>query len=167
LVITKLGDLGETDFFNGERVKKTDPRIGFLSDFDFFVCVLGVFIYYVKKSGGNFEILESLQDFFMKLPSLMFDKKLTCNLMEVENWAKILEEEVRKIEEKTGKIKSFIKPRGNFVFCFGNLARSSARKLELKFWEIKESYKLNEIFGVFLNRVSDFLFVFTIQNGRD
>jgi len=58
-----------------------------------------------------------------------------------------------------GPLTSFILPGGNGLSAHLHVARSVSRRVERHYWAIKDGFDLKPLFGLYLNRLSDLLFI--------
>ena len=167
-IYTRGGDLGETSLVSGNRVLKGDERIDLYGELDELHSRLGVICAHLDK-----EILfQQCCDFLHHLQSAVFDlgSNLAC---EAENRAayklpqisaefiKDMEEEIDRMEHELPPLKNFILPGGTLAAASVHLARTGARSVERKLirfhHQTKEAIPENGL--IFLNRMSDYLFV--------
>ena len=90
----------------------------------------------------------------MKLPEL--------HLSDIEE----LEKEIDRMDEALPALKSFILPGGHPVVSYIHIARCVCRRCERLVTHLSEETSVNESIAVYLNRLSDYLFVlsrFTAQ----
>jgi len=71
----------------------------------------------------------------------------------------VLEKEINRLSEKTNKLDQFVIPGKNILEAQMHLARTSARKTERIFFAVNEQRSLCQNAAVYLNRLSDYLFV--------
>jgi len=145
-IYTKAGDCGETGLCNGERVKKTDPRVVACGDVDELSCVLGEVL-----SMGENEILVQVQKDLFNVGSILAEAKVDADF-EV-SW---LEGKIDELEEKLPQLTDFILPGGNSKSAKLHTARAVCRRAERSCLRIPNPNK--EILQ-YLNRLSDLLFV--------
>lgn len=144
-VTTKKGDGGETDIFN-KRIKKTDNIIKLIGKLDTIIAIAGV----VKNNSSLYSELDNIQELIKKcLNNLSYGKDLDKEIIDV------LEKELEKWEEKVENIKGFIKPKGSSSLI--HFLRAYIREAEIFAWESK----YNNL-AVFLNRLSDYVFLLAI-----
>jgi len=167
-IYTKTGDKGETALVSGTRVSKAHERIDLYGELDELNSRLGVSAALMEK-----EIrLQRISEFMHSIQSSIFDlgSQLACEAEKREGFQlpKIsqefitdLEEEIDRLDHELPPLKNFILPGGSETSAQLHLARTQARKVERKLIHFLESSKEEspENAAVFLNRLSDYLFV--------
>jgi cob(I)alamin adenosyltransferase len=167
-VYTKTGDSGETGLVSGNRTPKSDIRIDLYGELDELNSRLGIC---ASQLTQDLEF-QQIVNFVHHIQSAIFDlgSNLAC---EVENRAKFnlpqlsdefisdLEFEIDKMDSDLAPLKNFILPGGSVVAATIHVARTNARTVErkiIKYFKVtKEELPENSI--IFLNRLSDYLFV--------
>jgi cob(I)alamin adenosyltransferase len=71
----------------------------------------------------------------------------------------LLEKEIDKMNEVLPEMRNFILPGGHTTVSYCHLARCVCRRAERNVIHLHESEYVNEMVIVYLNRLSDFLFV--------
>ena len=80
----------------------------------------------------------------------------------------MLEREIDKMNTKLSPLKSFILPGGTKSSSFLHLARTITRRCERSLVELDSKEKINSEIIIYINRLSDFLFVAArIENMKD
>lgn len=163
---TKTGDQGETGLVSGNRTLKSDLRIDLYGELDELNSRIG---FSCSLMSAEFkEIIE----FLHLVQSAIFDlgSNLACevenrekfNLPQVSNEFVIeIETEIDKLDSKLLPLKNFILPGGCLAASSIHLCRTNTRSVERKLVHyhqvIGEELPDNSI--IFLNRLSDYLFV--------
>lgn len=175
-IYTKTGDRGETSLGNGQRVKKSDPRIWLGGEIDELNSILGVASSFVK-SKETFKILENIQrDIFIigtiisgSNSTVLFAEKL-CLHRTVENTHAYLSKRVTEFEKTIDfldknliPLRNFILPGGTAGASFLHLARSVCRRAERRLVEAEEK---DSGILIYLNRLSDLLFILARNENR-
>lgn len=163
---TKTGDEGETGLVSGNRTLKSDLRIDLYGELDELNSRIG---FTCSLMGNDFK---NSYDFLHLVQSAIFDlgSNLAC---EVENRSKFnlpqisdefvleIEKEIDKLDSNLPPLKNFILPGGCLISSSIHLCRTNTRSVERKLVHyhqvIGEELPVNSI--VFLNRLSDYLFV--------
>ncbi len=166
-VYTRTGDKGETSLVSGTRISKANMRISLYGDVD----ELNSHIGYMRSLMPQ-EDFESLPEFFDRVQSTLFDlgSKLAC---ESSLWEKYklpdvkvetietMESHIDRLDEKLVKLKNFVLPGGTQLAAYTHIVRTECRKVERKLIEFGENTQSCPENAVqFLNRLSDFLFVY-------
>lgn len=152
-IYTKGGDGGETGLLN-KRLSKSSRVIDTIGTLDELNSFLGVVI-----SGGvrkDVEIsLQKTQEDLFNIGSILAGKKIKFGKSKVNR----LEKEIDVLEEKLPKLKNFIFPGGEKSASLLFFARAVSRRLERSVVVLSEKEKLQPILKVYLNRLSDYLFM--------
>ncbi len=167
-ITTKTGDKGFSGLYNGKRLKKSDKLFSLLGDIDELSSFLGWTkseIVFLKK--GDFEFFEGLllkiQDDLYKIMSFVgFEFKYPKTISSLnEDDTKFLENTLSDFMDKIREIKEFVRPGKGKISSMFHFARAICRRAERSFVSIcKKDKGLIEL--IYLNRLSDLLFVFAI-----
>jgi len=176
-ISTKTGDNGYTSLFGGQRVKKSDIFVAVLGELDEFNSFLGLAKcgakngLFVGEIDGFFEILEKTQGDIYRIMAVVgnkFEPVLSATPVD-ESDISYLEERIENFEKIYGKIDKFVKPGENEISSRIHVARSVCRRAERAFVRLldivtleEESQKNAENILVYLNRLSDLLFLMAI-----
>ncbi|MEK9166926.1 MAG: cob(I)yrinic acid a,c-diamide adenosyltransferase [Patescibacteria group bacterium] len=145
-ITTKKGDRGETDLYDGRRVRKSDSRIAALATIDELNSHMGLAI-----SLGGDEFLEVIQNDLFVLGSIIANPKSKENM--TENLT-ILEDRATELEATIPPLKNFILPAGETLACQIHIARSVCRRAETQL-----AKDLDVSCCAYINRLSDYLFL--------
>ena len=145
-IYTRGGDKGETSLGDGSRVSKLDPRVAAIGDVDELNSLVG-------WAGGLERVQNELFDVGADL-SVPFG---------VEDRLRITEEAVGRLEQEIDdanaalpELKSFVLPGGTERATRLFLARAVCRRAERAVLAVPDT---NPLAAVYLNRLSDLLFV--------
>jgi cob(I)alamin adenosyltransferase len=162
-IYTKTGDNGETSLIGGKRVPKNHARIEAYGTIDELNSIIGMV--------RNFIIIEDL-DIFANIQNKLFNIG-SCFAVEREGsryaipeLEGISNEDINALEQKIDEyakdlpnLKGFILPAGSEIISWLNIARTVCRRAERKALEIDNIKSDCNNCLIFLNRLSDFLFV--------
>jgi cob(I)alamin adenosyltransferase len=157
-IYTRGGDRGETSLGDGSRVSKLDPRIAAYGAVDELNSQLGVVLALAELTDELREPLEQIQnDLFdvgadLSVPVGGDDERLRISQGQVDK----LEGLCDRFNETLPELKSFVLPGGTEAAARLHVARTSARRAEIAALEAD----VNPLARVYLNRVSDLLFIF-------
>lgn len=161
-IYTKTGDDGTTSLIGGKRVLKSDLRIEAYGTVDELNSWIGL-INAESHEEDLKSLLEGLQDqLFVIGSNLALDPdkgeiKLPCiSEADVHN----LEKKIDFMSENLPPLKNFILPGGTSQISHIHIARCVCRRAERASIRASEEGNLPKIIILFLNRLSDFLFVF-------
>lgn len=164
-IYTRTGDAGETGLGDGTRVRKTHPRIVSYGCVDELNSVLGV----VLTSPLPDEIVAWIRhiqndlfdvgaDLCVPLPDAGKEPEhpqLRVSAPQIEQ----LEHWIDAATDRLQPLTSFILPGGTTAAAFLHLARTVCRRAEIEVLRLTEIERLNRQAAIYLNRLSDFLFV--------
>jgi cob(I)alamin adenosyltransferase len=162
-IYTKGGDRGTTSLIGGRRVPKYHSKIEAYGTVDELISYIGLLRDYYKNDYYK-ELLISIQDKLMVCSALL---AADCDGCEDElpklktKDITVLEKEIDKMEESLPPLKSFILPGGNPVVSYCHIARTVCRRAERITIKVAEEFKVDDLVIKYLNRLSDFFFVFS------
>ena len=162
-IYTKAGDKGQTSLIGGKRVPKNHDRIEAYGTVDELISYIGL-LRDLLADTSHHDKLVLIQDRLMRAASILAagDQKFQNDLPEIfENDIEFLEEEIDKMEAETEPLKSFILPGGNSIISFCHISRTVCRRAERRVVGLKDISVRDEVVIRYLNRLSDFLFVFS------
>jgi cob(I)alamin adenosyltransferase len=158
-IYTKTGDDGGTSLANNIRTHKTSPIIDAIGAVDEANSAIGMATEYYN------DIIEKIQnDLFDLGADLAGSKSMT-----------ISQDRVTYLENIIDDYNEHLEPLNSFVLPTGSLhnARTIVRRAERSVWvaiEIHESnndFKINRNIPIYLNRLSDLLFVMARYHNKD
>jgi cob(I)alamin adenosyltransferase len=149
----------ETVLLNGQRVSKNDPLIHFVGAADELNSHLGLVKALLNDSDTR-QFIEEIQKNIMKMMSHISD---TANDKYVftENEPACLEREIDRLTALLPKRSQFVLPGRDVVDAQIHIARTVARRAERFFTAVNEQRTLCRNAGVYLNKLSGYLFVLT------
>jgi cob(I)alamin adenosyltransferase len=162
-IYTGGGDLGETGLFGGGRVSKDHLRVEAYGAVDELNAFLGL-----ARSAGLPDDLEALaarlqDELFAVGADLATPEGTTARSDRVvrlkEGAAKALEPEIDRLEAHLPPLKTFILPGGSPAGAALHAARTVCRRAERRVVTLKRKEKVSASAIVYLNRLSDLLFV--------
>jgi len=169
-VYTKTGDKGTTSLIGGKRVPKNHQRIEAYGTVDELIAFLGLLRDQVNNSDHQSMIIK-IQDDLMICASILASDCENCEVKipKLSNdkivW---LETEIDKMEIRLPKLSKFILPGGHPAVSTCHISRTICRRTEREVLRIEDIDKIPSDVLIYLNRLSDFLFVFsrllTIEN---
>ncbi len=167
-IYTKTGDQGETSLFGGARVKKFNLRIDAYGTVDELNSYIGL-IRDQKIDKESFKALIEIQNNLFTLGAMLATPsaketlksgKDRLQIPKIENTEiHFLETEIDRMNESLQPMKSFILPGGNTLVSFCHIARCVCRRAERITVELNENETINSNLLIYLNRLSDYLFV--------
>lgn len=166
---TKTGDDGYTSLIGGTRVPKYHLRIESYGTVDELNSYIGL-ISCQEIDEKDRLMLKEIQDRLFTIgSSLAADPEKSkmkipdLHLKDIE----LLETEMDRMEANLPQLKHFILPGGNNAVSFCHLARCVCRRAERITIELSEMSFVEEKVKIYLNRLSDYLFMLARKIGYD
>ncbi len=159
-IYTKKGDQGYTSLFGGKEVKKNNIRLHAYGTVDELNSALGIALAHNVSSSGK-KILTELQDQLFVLGAdlaTLPTKKTKIDRIHIGHVEK-LEVWIDQLEEDLPPLTTFILPGGAPAGANLHFARTVCRRAERFTADLLESEEVNQFCLVYLNRLSDLLFV--------
>ncbi|HVV83885.1 MAG TPA: cob(I)yrinic acid a,c-diamide adenosyltransferase [Kofleriaceae bacterium] len=166
-VYTKGGDAGQTSLIGGERVSKANARIDAYGTLDELNAAMGLVRTALEGSAAR----EHLAPIVHRIQNEIFNlgAELACG--DAETRAKLpriearhvdaLERDIDAVNDSLAPLRSFVLPGGGWVSSYMHLARTICRRAERLVVALAASGEdVGEQAVVYLNRLSDALFVF-------
>ncbi|WP_150277693.1 cob(I)yrinic acid a,c-diamide adenosyltransferase [Halopseudomonas salina] len=155
---TRTGDTGQTGLADGRRIEKDHPRIEAMGSVDELNSLLGVLIADLQA--------QHLTDFCSVLAPVQHRLFDLGGELAVPGHDIIGESDVTDLEELIDgynadlePLKNFILPGGSRCVASAHLARSVCRRAERRYLSLANKETVNEQARIYLNRLSDLLFV--------
>lgn len=167
-IYTKTGDKGKTSLFGGTRVPKYHLRIEAYGTVDELNSYIGL-IRDQKIDPHTTEILLKIQNELFTLGSMLATppekeilksgkERLNINKVSEESVA-LLENEIDLMNESLPPMSHFILPGGHTTVSFCHIARCICRRAERITTQLSDESTINPKILVYLNRLSDYLFM--------
>ena len=175
-IYTKTGDLGDTSLFSGKRVRKNNIRIDSYGTIDELNSYLGL----IRDHTDDKKVQENLIRIQSKLftlgamlatPGEKGDAKEKKSRLQIEligpGDISHLENEMDRMNETLPEMTHFILPGGHPALSFCHVARCVCRRAERKTVELHDLEGVDPQILVYLNRLSDYLFVLARKLTKD
>ena len=162
-VYTKKGDKGKTGLIGGTRVLKSSLRIDSYGTVDELNSYIGLLRDNVLSEDFKKELI-FIQDRLFTLGSWLASdpEKSKMVLPELKNEdIETLEKSIDKMEEELEPMKFFVLPGGHQTVSFCHIARCVCRRAERLVVALDAEVTQNPVIIAFLNRLSDYLFVYS------
>ena len=162
-IYTRTGDGGETGLADGSRISKDHPRAQAVGDVDEANCAIGVALLHIVDEGAR-GMLGAIQNEMFDLgadlatPGEDFAPS-EMSLRIVQSQIDRLEREIDCINADLEPLRSFILPGGGGGSAGLHLARAIVRRAERSAIAAAREVSLNPLALIYLNRLSDHLFV--------
>ncbi|MCP3104039.1 cob(I)yrinic acid a,c-diamide adenosyltransferase [Myxococcus sp. K15C18031901] len=161
-IYTKSGDAGETGLFGGGRVAKDDERVDAYGEVDELNATLGMARAFSLPQELD-AMLQRLQDQLFTVGAVMATPtgtKASSYIPELKAaWAEDMEHAMDRFDTELSKMTHFILPGGTQGAAALHLARTVCRRAERRAIPLLRDGKIPQDVVVFLNRLSDLLFV--------
>jgi cob(I)alamin adenosyltransferase len=158
-IYTRGGDRGETSLGDGSRVPKLDCRIAAFGTVDELNSLLGVALVA--------DVTDELRGVLERVQNELFDvgadisvpfgvaDRLRVSQSQIDS----LEADCDRFNADLPELKSFVLPGGSEAAALLHVARAVCRRAERDVLEAAEEVDLNPLVPVYLNRLSDLLFI--------
>ena len=159
-IYTKTGDGGDTALGDGERVLKDSLRVTAYGNVDELNASVGIITLY-----ANTELKRKLKNIQNDLFDIGADlcvpisEKNKDRLRLSTNQIETLELEIDEMNSILEPLNSFVLPGGCRPATFLHMARTICRRAERSVVSLRSQEKINDNTLVYLNRLSDWLFV--------
>jgi cob(I)alamin adenosyltransferase len=158
-IYTRGGDAGETSLGDGSRVSKLDRRIVAYGTVDELNAAIGVVV------AG--ECPRDIRGVLMRVQNELFDLGADLSVpLEHEGRLRTTQERIEALEAdcdrfnaELSELKSFVLPGGSEASARLHVARTLCRRVEREALAASLEHELNELTLVYLNRLSDLLFI--------
>ncbi len=154
-IVTRSGDGGETGLADGSRVGKDSPRIAAIGDVDELNAWLGLLTTEDVGADDAALILEIQHHVF----DLGGELAIPGSNMITATVVKKLETRIEAINADLPPLKNFVLPGGNRAAACCHVARTVCRRAERSVRSLARTEATNPTGLMFLNRLSDLLFV--------
>lgn len=159
-IYTRTGDDGTTGLVGGKRIAKTDPLMAAIGDVDELNAAIGL-----ARCAPMPEVLDA---WLARLQNALFDlggelaspeegrhavRRLTFSIIED------LEKSMDEMTESLPPLRNFVLPGGAEAAARLHLARTICRRAERTVGNLSKDPSMRDVIPVFLNRLSDWLFV--------
>jgi cob(I)alamin adenosyltransferase len=162
-IYTRGGDAGETTLGDMSRVSKTDPRIVAYGTVDELNSAIGL-----ARSGADSHTFDK---WLAAIQNDLFDVGADLCVPESDppperaplratpEQVARLEHWIDEVNERLSPLTSFVLPGGSEAAARLHLARAVCRRAEIEVLRLKERESVNDQVAIYLNRLSDLLFV--------
>jgi cob(I)alamin adenosyltransferase len=162
-IYTRTGDSGETGLADGSRIGKDHPRAQAVGDVDEANCAIGAALLHIEDEGAR-GMLGAIQNEMFDLGADLATPgedfaPTEMSLRIVQSQIDRLEREIDCINAGLEALRSFILPGGGGGSAELHLARAIVRRAERSAVAAARDVSLNPLALIYLNRLSDHLFV--------
>lgn len=157
-VYTRTGDQGQTSLVGGARVSKASLRVDAYGDVDELNCVIGLARALTQEEAIDEPLALIQNDLFTLGADLASPSDVEVPRIE-ESFTSRLEQLADGFLRELEPLKEFILPGGCEAGAVLHLARTVARRAERRVVGLSEKEQVNPESIVYLNRLSDLLFI--------
>lgn len=168
-VYTKTGDKGTTALLGGARVPKHHIRIESYGTVDELNAYIGLIRDQAIHESYQNELIE-IQDRLFTLGAILAtqpEKKNVKIPQLSEQDISFLEQKIDEMDEKLPPMKNFVLPGGHTTVSFIHIARCVCRRAERLTVQLSELEEVPELVLIYLNRLSDYLFMLSRKVAQD
>ena len=166
-IYTRTGDDGTTGLVDGSRISKTDARLHAIGEVDETNSALGLAVHALEVDGDSPALVAALRrvqnDLFdlgadIATPGESFEPS-PMELRIIQTRIDWLEAAIDAANESLPPLTSFILPGGSAPAAHLHLARAISRRAERALVAASHDVAINPRAVIYLNRLSDYLFV--------
>ena len=154
-VITKKGDDGSTGMGDGSRVSKSSSLIVAIGELDELNSWIGL-LSSLKELEGKKEFLLSVQNRLFDIGGILTTKS---DISLKADYLKDLEDQTNDINKELPHLKNFVLPGGGLESSVIHISRTVCRRAERTLINANKNKTVEKSCLIYLNRLSDFLFV--------
>lgn len=163
-IYTGGGDKGKTSLGTGERLLKSSPRITVIGKVDETNAAIGIARLYATQNIQE-DLSHTQHDLFDLGADLCIPEGAALKITESQCvW---LEKRMDQMNKDLAPLKSFVLPGGSPGAAHLHLARTIARDAERALTGLMQTEEINPYTLIYLNRLSDFLFVCARQQNNE
>lgn len=171
-IYTKTGDKGSTSLFGGKRVQKHHLLVEAYGTVDELNAYIGLIRDNVDDTDTKTNLI-SIQNVLFEIGAHLAsdsenDKKNKSKIPKIkQNSIEFLEHKIDLINNSLAPMTHFIFPGGHTLVSFCHIARAVCRRAERRVCQASENQNINSTIIIYLNRLSDFLFVLARKLSND
>jgi cob(I)alamin adenosyltransferase len=154
-ITTRTGDGGETGLGDGTRTRKDSPRVAALGEIDELNSAVGVLLAEPLSERIRASLHGVQHDLFDLGGDVSIPGRSTMTDGQVQRLEALLEE----LNAGLPRLKEFILPGGTRAAGLAHLARAVCRRAERSLVALSSSERVADAGRIYLNRLSDLLFV--------
>jgi len=158
-IYTKTGDGGKTSLFDNSRVWKSHERIVAYGAVDELNSAVGIAISMDLDHQLKAILIRIQNELFVVGSDLANPDMSDTKIRTTENMISSLENDIDTFESELSELTNFILPGGTLMSSILHLSRTISRRAETNVIALSQKEEINKIAAVYLNRLSDLLFV--------
>lgn len=164
-VYTKTGDSGKTGLIGGTRVAKHDVRLEGYGTVDELNSYIGLLSTFEEVNAENIQFLRFVQNKLFSVGAHLATDRGRVGLQQAslltDEHVSIIEAEIDRLDAILPPLTNFVLPGGTQASAVCHVCRTVARRAERCVCALMEDYPVDNQVLVFLNRLSDYFFVFS------
>ena len=167
-IYTKKGDSGKTQLFGGKKLYKDNIRVEAYGNIDELNAWFGLLINYQAGNVTN-EFLIRIQHHLFAIGSVLasIPGKSDPDLKTGEEAIQRIEREIDHLQATLPELRQFVLPGGHVSVAVCHLTRTVCRRAERKVVALSKKESVDPLILIFLNRLSDYLFVLARKMGYE
>jgi len=160
-IYTKTGDKGQTSLLSGNRVSKHHIRLETYGTVDELNSNIGLLRSYDIDEQSKSFLFDIQNHLFAICSHLALDENLLqITLPQItEAHIKEIEIQIDEMEKHLTPLKNFVLPGGHQAVAVCHVCRTICRRAERRCVQLSNESPIDEILIIFINRLSDYLFV--------
>lgn len=163
-IYTRTGDAGQTGLFGGERVRKDSARVEAYGCVDELNAVIGAARSFLEDAEVDAELARVQEHLFVlgsDLATPLREGSRAAAVVPRISPAEVVEvrEAIDRYQAQLPKLREFVLPGGDRAAALLHLARTVCRRAERRAVAAANQDPVNDQVIVYLNRLSDLLFV--------
>ena len=165
-VYTRTGDAGQTSLVSGNRVSKDDVRVEAYGTVDELNSNIGVLLHSTKLDDQNvITLLRKAQNKLFNIGAYLANDAADATLYGLtQEDVDELEQMMDVMSQELPPMRGFILPGGSRLSAQADRCRTVTRRAERRVVTLARSAKVQPLVLEYLNRLSDFFFVFARYN---
>ena len=165
-VYTRTGDAGTTSLVSGNRVSKDDVRVEAYGTVDELNSNIGVLLHSTKLDNQNvIALLRKAQNKLFNIGAYLANDREDATLYGLTpDDVKALEKMMDEMNEELPPMTGFVLPGGSRLSAQADRCRTITRRAERRVVTLNRTAPVNPLVLEYLNRLSDFFFVFARYN---
>lgn len=168
-IYTKTGDKGKTSLIGGTRVSKSHLRIESYGTIDELNAYIGLLRDQAVNENRK-ELLKEIQDRLFTIGANLASeeeqsRKKIPDLLQTD--IELLEKQMDNMDAELPELRFFVLAGGHQSVSFAHLARTVCRRAERLCVDLAEKEFVAELVLIYLNRLSDYLFVLSRKMAQD
>ena len=168
-VYTKGGDAGTTSLVGGKRINKYGVRVEPYGTVDELNSSVGILVSAIQGEMKDWtEFLTVAQNKLFNIGCYLAtdnpENKETAPFGLTDTDVEAIENAIDEIQSQLPALNNFVLPGGSSQAAFADLCRTTTRRAERRVVELAEESYISPLVIKYLNRLSDFFFVFARFN---